>query len=303
MFDYLRSGTPESEKTNEDSVGWIHSTESFGAVDGPGIRFLIFMQGCRMRCRYCHNPDTWRMPDVPELCKNTTENEAAAEEKPVLSGDGLKKRAVKNANICPGKMVTVKEILNKAERFRSYWRETGGITVSGGEALLQIDFLTDLFEEAGRRGISTVLDTAAQPFTRTEPFFSKFERLMKSTDLVLLDIKHIDDAKHRYLTGCTNVNILDCARYLSDIGKPVWIRYVLVPGYNDSDEDLIRTYEFVRTLRNVRRVEVLPYHTLGVFKWEELGIPYTLRGVDPPTKESVTRAQMILSGLVCGPEA
>ena len=303
MFDYLRSGTPESEKTNEGSVGWIHSTESFGAVDGPGIRFLIFMQGCRMRCRYCHNPDTWRMPDVPELREDPSGNEAAAEEKPVLSGDGPEERAVKNANICPGKMVTVKEILNKAERFRSYWRETGGITVSGGEALLQIDFLTDFFEEAGRRGISTVLDTAAQPFTRTEPFFSKFERLMKSTDLVLLDIKHIDDAKHRYLTGCTNVNILDCAGHLSDIGKPVWIRYVLVPGYNDSDEDLIRTYEFIRTLRNVERVEVLPYHTLGVFKWEELGIPYTLRGVDPPTEESVTRAQMILSGLVCGPEA
>ena len=125
---------------------------------------------------------------------------------------------------------------------------------------------------------------------------------MKSTDLVLLDIKHIDDAKHRYLIGCPNVNILDCARYLSDISKPVWIRYVLVPGYNDSDEDLTRTGDFICTLRNVRRVEVLPYHTLGVFKWEELGIPYTLRGVDPPTEESVMRARMILSGLTCRPE-
>ena len=134
MFDYLKSGTPENEKTNEDSVGWIHSTESFGAVDGPGIRFLIFLQGCRMRCRYCHNPDTWRMPDS-------------------FSFEG------ENANKCPGKLMTVNEILDKAERFRSYWRDTGGITVSGGEALLQIDFLTDLFEEAGRRGISTVLDT------------------------------------------------------------------------------------------------------------------------------------------------
>ena len=304
MFDYLRSGTPENEKTNEDSVGWIHSTESFGAVDGPGIRFLIFMQGCHMRCRYCHNPDTWRMPDFSSTHGEDARNAAAETKKSASSGCGQDERTVINsADKCPGKLMTVKEILDKAKRFRSYWRETGGITVSGGEALLQIDFLTELFEEAGRRGIGTVLDTAAQPFTRTEPFFSKFERLMKSTDLVLLDIKHIDDAKHRYLTGCTNVNILDCARYLSDIGKPVWIRYVLVPGYNDSDEDLIRTYEFIRTLRNVERVEVLPYHTLGVFKWEELGIPYTLRGVDPPTEESVTRAQMILSGLVCGPEA
>ena len=176
---------------------------------------------------------------------------------------------------------------------------TSGRTVDGD---VQIDFLTDLFEEAKRRGISTVLDTAAQPFTRTEPFFSKFERLMKSTDLILLDIKHIDDEKHRYLTGCPNVNILDCARYLHDIGKPVWIRYVLVPGYNDSDEDLTRTYDFIRTLRNVRRVEVLPYHTLGVFKWEEMGIPYTLRGVDPPTEESVMRARKILSGFTCRSE-
>ena len=296
MFDYIKSGTPENEKTNEDSVGWIHSTESFGAVDGPGIRFLIFMQGCRMRCRYCHNPDTWRMPDLLSSDGANAKNAAETGEKPVPSGSGPDEQALKNANRCPGKMMTVKEVLDKAERFRSYWRETGGITVSGGEALLQIDFLTDLFEEAGRRGISTVLDTAAQPFNRTEPFFSKFERLMKSTDLILLDIKHIDDAKHRYLTGCTNENILDCARYLSDIGKPVWIRYVLVPGYNDSDEDLTRTHDFIRTLRNVRRVEVLPYHTLGVFKWEELGIPYTLRGVDPPTEENVMRVRNILSG-------
>ena len=297
MFDYLRSGTPENEKTNEDSVGWIHSTESFGAVDGPGIRFLIFMQGCRMRCRYCHNPDTWRMPDFISTRGENFQNTVAEEEKPAPFGCGhVERTVINNTEKCPGKLMTVKEILDKAERFRSYWRKTGGITVSGGEALLQIDFLTDLFEEAGRRGISTVLDTAAQPFTRTEPFFSKFERLMESTDLVLLDIKHIDDAKHRFLTGCTNVNILDCARYLSDIGKPVWIRHVLVPGYNDSDEDLTGTYDFIRTLRNVERVEVLPYHTLGVFKWEELGIPYPLRGIDPPTEESVLNVREILSG-------
>ncbi|MCR5294878.1 MAG: pyruvate formate lyase-activating protein [Lachnospiraceae bacterium] len=259
----IRSFDPIEADLNEGSVGWIHSTESFGAVDGPGIRFLIFLQGCRMRCRYCHNPDSWKIPK-----------------------EG-----------CPGnaKQMSVKELLDKAERFRSYWRDEGGITVSGGEALLQIDFLTALFEEARRRKISTVLDTAAEPFTRTEPFFGKFERLMESCDLILLDIKHIDDEKHRKLTGHGNENILDCARYLSDIGKPVWIRHVLVPGINDSEEDLQRTADFIRTLKNVGRVEVLPYHTLGVYKWEELGIPYLLEGVEPPSEESVERAKRILA--------
>jgi pyruvate formate lyase activating enzyme len=170
----------------------VHSTESFGTLDGPGIRFIIFMQGCHMRCRYCHNPDTWR-------CLQS--------ESPSI-------------NFQPG------SLLDQAERYRSYWGKDGGITVSGGEALLHIDFLLELFEEAKRRNINTCLDTSAQPFTRTEPFFSKFERLMQLTDTVLLDIKHIDDEKHRWLTGHTNSNILDCARYLSDIQKPVWLRHL-----------------------------------------------------------------------------
>lgn len=252
----------------KEVMGWIHSTESFGAVDGPGIRFLIFLQGCSMRCQYCHNPDTWRMPEK--------------------AGDGMVSKG-------PWKQMSVEELLKKAERYRTYWRDTGGITVSGGEALLQIDFLTALFEEAHRRRISTVLDTAAQPFTRKQPFFGKFERLMDSTDLVLLDIKHIDDKKHRILTGYTNENILDCARCLSDIGKPVWIRHVLVPGINDSKEELSRTADFIGTLKNVEKVEVLPYHTLGVFKWEELGYRYALKDVEPPSDESVTMAKRILS--------
>ena len=263
-----RIGETMDNRQTKDVMGWVHSTESFGAVDGPGIRFLIFLQGCNMRCRYCHNPDTWRMA-------------GKAGESPASKGTW--------------KQMSVDELLRKAERYRTYWRDTGGITVSGGEALLQIDFLTALFEEAHRRGIGTVLDTAAQPFTRMQPFFGKFERLMDSTDLVLLDIKHIDDAKYRMLTGHTNENILDCARCLSDIGKPVWIRHVLVPGINDSEEDLSRTADFIRTLKNVRKVEVLPYHTLGVFKWEELGYRYTLKDVEPPSDESVAMAKRILS--------
>lgn len=234
----------------------IHSTESFGSVDGPGIRFIIFLQGCPMRCAYCHNPDTW-------------------------ATDGGTER-------------TVNDLLDQAERYRSYWGNEGGITVSGGEALLQIDFLVELFAEAKRRGINTCLDTSAQPFTRREPFFSKFERLMELTDTVLLDIKHIDDEAHRRLTRHSNQNILDCARYLSDINKRVWIRHVLVPGVTDDDGALQRLRTFLDTLTSVERVEVLPYHTLGVFKYEKLGIDYPLTGVAAPTQERIDNARRIL---------
>ncbi len=239
--------------------GYIHSTESFGSVDGPGIRFIIFMQGCNMRCRYCHNPDTWKHGS--ESC---------------------------------GTIATVDELLDKAERYRSYWGPDGGITVSGGEALLQIDFLIQLFEEAHRRGIHTCLDTAAQPFSRKEPFFSKFEQLMQSTDLVLLDIKHIDSEKHRWLTGHGNENILDCAHYLSDINKPVWIRHVLVPGITTDETQLTKLRQELDTLDNIEKIEVLPYHTLGTFKWEQLGISYSLSDVTPPTTEQLARAREIL---------
>ena len=242
------------------SIGYIHSTESFGSVDGPGIRFLIFLQGCHMRCRYCHNPDTWKTDSAG----------------------------------C-GSPASVTELLDKAERYRSYWGPDGGITVSGGEALLQIDFLIDLFEEAHRRGINTCLDTAAQPFTRKEPFFSKFQRLMQSTDLILLDIKHIDSEKHRWLTGHSNENILDCARYLSDIEKPVWIRHVLVPGITDDEEQLRKLRQTLDTLHNIQKVEILPYHTLGTFKWEQLGIDYSLKDVPTPTAEQISRAREILT--------
>lgn len=238
--------------------GYIHSTESFGSVDGPGIRFLIFLQGCHMRCRYCHNPDTWQ-------------NDATATP------------------------MEPSELLDRAERYRSYWGKEGGITVSGGEALLQIDFLIELFEEAHRRNINTCLDTSAQPFKREGEFFNKFERLMRSTDLVLLDIKHIDDNGHRQLTGHSNSAILNCARYLSDIHKPVWIRHVLVPGITDEDTLLYRLKEFLSTLSNIERVEVLPYHTLGIHKWEQLGIEYTLRDTTPPTKERIENARKILT--------
>ena len=236
--------------------GFVHSVESFGSVDGPGIRFLIFLQGCPMRCQFCHNPDSWK------------------------TGIGEER--------------TADELLDQAERFRAYWGDNGGITVSGGEALLQIDFLLELFEKAKQRGIGTCLDTSAQLFTRKSPFFEKFERLMELTDTVLLDIKHIDDEEHRTLTRHSNANILDCARYLSEIDKPVWIRHVLIPGITDKDEYLVRLRDFLSTLHNIERIEVLPYHTLGVYKYEKLGIDYPLKDVQPPEAERVANANDIL---------
>ena len=218
----------------QEIKGKIHSVESFGSVDGPGVRYIVFLQGCHMRCKYCHNPETWAMEGGEEL--------------------------------------TAKEVFDKAYRYRNYWKKNGGITVSGGEALLQIDFVIALFKLAKEKGVHTTLDTSGNPFTREEPFFSKFNELMKVTDLFMLDIKQIDDEKHKKLTGWTNSNILDLAQYLSDNGKAMWIRHVLVPGITT----------------------ILPYHTLGVFKWENLGIPYELGDVMPPTKEEIAHAEEIL---------
>lgn len=239
--------------------GHIHSVESFGSADGPGVRYIVFLKGCNMRCQYCHNPDTW-------------------------AKDG-------------GELMTPEEVLKKALRYKTYWKEKGGITVSGGEALLQIDFVTELFRLAKEKGVNTCLDTSGNPFSLEEPFKSKFDELMKYTDLFMLDIKHMDDAAHRKLTGQTNQNILEMAAYLSDHGKAMWIRHVLVPGITTEEDELHRLRSFLYTLKTVERVEVLPYHTLGVFKWKELGIPYQLEGVDPPTKEQIDRAKEILGAL------
>lgn len=239
--------------------GAIHSIETFGSVDGPGIRFIVFLKGCDLRCKYCHNADTW---------DHNSEDMRSAD-----------------------------EILDFAERYRGYWGEEGGITVSGGEPLLQIDFLLELFKKAKERGINTCIDTAVQPFTRNEPFFSKFNELLKYTDLMLLDIKHIDREEHIKLTGKPNDNIRDCFEYLSEVGQPIWIRHVLVPGITDNDDYLRRTREFIEKLSNVQRIEVLPYHSMGQHKFEALGIKYQLEGVESPTKERVDNAYDILNGI------
>ncbi|MBM6613773.1 pyruvate formate lyase-activating protein [Desemzia sp. RIT804] len=238
-------------------IGYVHSTESFGSVDGPGIRFVTFMQGCRMRCEFCHNPDTWNMGG--------------------------------------GTPYTADELLDEALQYRDYWGKKGGVTVSGGEPLLHIDFLIEYFKKAKAEGVHTTLDTCGQPFTHDEPFFSRFEELMTYTDLLLFDIKHIDAEKHKQLTMHSNENILNMARYLSDIGKPVWIRHVLVPERSDFDEDLIRLDQFIKTLKNVVKVEILPYHKLGLYKYAALNIPYKLQGIEPPTQERIDNANRLLN--------
>ncbi len=237
-------------------TGYIHSLESFGSVDGPGVRYMIFMSGCAMRCQFCHNPDTWNMQS--------------------------------------GTPYTVDQLLQKARKYRSYWGSKGGITVSGGEPLLQIDFLIELFKKAKEEGIHTALDTSGNPFTREEPFFGKFKELLTFTDLILLDIKHINEEKHQKLTGCTNNNILDLAEFLSEEGQPVWIRHVLIPGRTDEDKYLKELDNFLQKLHNIEKVEVLPYHTLGTFKWKEMGLEYPLEGIDPPSEERVKNAVHLL---------
>lgn len=250
----------DGKTTENGTVGYIHSTESFGAADGPGVRFVIFMQGCRMRCRYCHNPDTWR-------CH--------------ADGDA-------------GERKTADELIKTALRYRSYWKNGGGITVSGGEPLLQIGFLTELVKKAKQNGIHVAIDTAGEPFTRDEPFFSQFCRLIDLVDLFLLDLKEINPARHLSLCGKGHDNILEMARFLSERKKPMWIRHVLVPGVSDFDEDLEELSRFIGGLDTVEKVEVLPYHTLGRFKYDELGISYPLEGVAPPTPERVENARRIL---------
>ncbi len=238
-------------------IGYIHSTESFGSVDGPGIRFISFFQGCRMFCEFCHNPDTWKFKE--------------------------------------GKPYTAKELLNEAMEYKEFWGDKGGITASGGEPLLQIDFLIEYFKLAKKEGINTTLDTCGMPFTYDEPFISKFDELLKYTDLILFDIKHIRNKVHKKITGWENKNILEMGRYLSEKKIPVWIRHVLVPKRSDYDEDLIELDKYIRTLDNVYKVEILPYHTMGKYKWDNLGMEYTLEGIEPPTQERIENAKKILN--------
>lgn len=232
--------------------GYIHSFETFGTVDGPGIRFVAFMQGCPLKCKYCHNRDTWE--------------------------------------ISSGNQYEVDEVLDKVLRCKPYIDSSnGGFTASGGEPLLQSKFLTEVFKKLKENNIHTAIDTAG-----SLPINEDIKELLKHTDLVILDIKHIDEEKCINLTGMSNKNELDFARYCSENNIKLWIRQVLVPGYTDDESDLKKTRKFIDTLQTVEKVEVLPYHDLGKFKWNEMGIEYPLEGVKSPTEEQIKKAEGIL---------
>lgn len=233
-----------------DILGNIHSVETCGTVDGPGIRFVVFMQGCPMRCLYCHNPDTWE-PD----------------------GNN--------------KQISVDSILKQYESVKEFCK--GGITVTGGEPLMQTDFVTELFRASKERGIHTALDTSGVLFNPENT--DKIDALLQYTDLVLLDIKHIIDEEHVKLTKHSNKNILAFAKYLSDKNKPVWIRHVVVPGVNDKEEYFTKIGEFMGCLNNVKALDVLPYHDMAIPKYENLGIEYPLKGVPPLSKEDAIKAR------------
>ncbi len=236
--------------------GHIHSLESFGTVDGPGVRYVVFFQGCPMRCQYCHNPDTW----------------------PVGQGQEM----------------DVDEIISAFERNRAFYT-TGGITATGGEPLLQLPFLTSLFEEAHKRGIHTCLDTSGITFQPENPdYVEKMNRLMDVTDYVMLDLKHIQDDAHKKLTAQSNKNILAFARYLDQRGLPFRVRHVIVPGITYERESLLALGEFLGTLNHLDFVEVLPYHSMGEVKYDSLGMDYPLKGTPQLSKDDAKKALAII---------
>lgn len=235
------------------TVGRIHSFESCGTVDGPGIRFIVFMQGCRMRCKYCHNRDTWDLHD--------------------------------------GKDITVEEIMKEVVTYRHFMKASGGgVTASGGEAMMQPEFVRDFFRAAQAQGIHTCLDTNGYIHKHTDVI----DEVLDAADLVMLDLKQMKDEIHKDLIGVSNKRVLDFARYLHKRGQKTWIRYVIVPGYTDDAESAHLLGDFIKDMDNIEKIEMLPYHQLGAHKWKALGFEYELEGVKPPSKESLEEIKAIL---------
>lgn len=230
----------------------VHSVESFGTVDGPGIRFVLFLQGCHLQCKYCHNRDTWDMNG--------------------------------------GEYKSIDDIFGKIKRYKNYIMPSGGgVTVTGGEPLLQVKFLIELFKKLKEERIHTCIDTSGMVAITED-----IKEVLKYTDLVLLDIKHIDDEKCKELVGVSNKRELEFAKYLSENGIKMWIRQVLVPGYTDDEQDLLKLKEFIKSLKTVEKVQILPYHSMGKYKWEKLGLKYELENVRDANQSDVERAKKIL---------
>ncbi len=230
----------------------VHSVETFGAVDGPGIRFVLFLQGCHLECKYCHNRDTW--------------------------------------DINGGSYKSLDELFYKIIRYKNYIFPNGGVTVTGGEPLLQAKFILELFKKLKKEGIHTCIDTSG-----IIALTDDVKEVLKYTDLVLLDIKHIDDEKCKELVGKSNKLELEFAKYLSNNNIPIWIRQVLIPGYTDEEQDLYKLKDFISSLKTVEKVEFLPYHSIGEFKWKKLGFKYLLEGVPQATDKDIARAKKILN--------
>lgn len=229
----------------------VHSVESFGTVDGPGIRFVLFFQGCALKCKYCHNRDTW--------------------------------------DISGGSYKSLDDIFEKVLRYKNYIRN-GGFTATGGEPLLQCEFLINLFKKLKKQNIHTCIDTSGMV-----ALTPKIKELIDLTDLFLLDIKHIDSKKCKDLVGFSNEKELEFAKYLNNINKPVWIRQVLIPGYTDSTEDLLKLKTFISKLKNVEKVELLPYHNMGKYKWQEMNLKYELDNVREANEDDIAKAKKILN--------
>lgn len=229
----------------------VHSVESFGTVDGPGIRFVLFLQGCHLQCKYCHNRDTWDMKG--------------------------------------GSYKSLDEIFNKIMNYKNYICPNGGVTITGGEPLLQAKFIFELFTKLRKQNIHTCIDTSGM-VALTEDI----KKVLSVTDLVLLDIKHIDSKKCKELVGFSNKLELDFAKYLSDNDIPIWIRQVLIPGYTDDEQDLLKLKDFIASLKTIQKVELLPYHDMGKFKWKKLGIKYDLEGIRPANLQDINKAKEIL---------
>ena len=229
----------------------VHSIESFGTVDGPGIRFVLFLQGCHLQCKYCHNRDTWNMNG--------------------------------------GEYKSLDDIFEKIMKYKNYIYPNGGVTVTGGEPLLQVKFLIELFKKLKKENIHTCVDTSGMVALTDD-----IKKLLSLTDLVLLDIKHINSEKCKNLVGFNNEKELAFARYLSDNNIHIWIRQVLVPGYTDDEQDLLQLKDFISSLSTVDKVEILPYHDMGRYKWENLGFKYELDGVRIANDDDVNRAKNLL---------